>query len=166
MIPLDPVIDVDVDEQYRPDPYVDGDLAVTYDLDITGGTWEASYEGNRKLSLDIEADIEAPDDYRLNYDPGDSATAGPDTGNEVSSITEGNVTSYEIDPDSSEHPELVFHLPEGATEATIELEPEVQYTATDDERDLYPRAGLLDLPTERFTIRLVTDEQATAALPK
>lgn len=166
VIPLDKVIDVDVDEEYRPGEYADGDLAVTYDLDITDGTWEASYEGNRKLTLDIEANIEATEGYRLNYDPGDSATADPDTGDEASSITEGAITTYEIDPGSSDHPPLVFHLPEDTTTATIELEPEVKYTATDDGFGLDPRAGLLELPTERFTVRLFSDEQAAAAEPK
>lgn len=169
VIPLDTVIDVDVDEQYRPGTYVNGNLVVTYDLDVTGGSWQSiELDGTRVLTLHIEADIEVNDGYRLNYDPSDSATADPDNGDEVSSITEGAVTSYEIDPDpdSNEHPDPVFHLPADAREATIELKPDVQFTATDDDRDLYPRAGLLDLPTERFTVRLVTDEQADAAAPK
>lgn len=38
--------------------------------------------------------------------------------------------------------------------------------AIDDDFNLDLRGGLLDLPTERFTIRLVTDEQAAAAAPK
>lgn len=170
VIPLDPVLDVDIDHAYRPDTHVDGDLAVTYNLNVTGGTWEnIGIEDTRRLTLTLDADINLSDGYQLSYAPRDSGTADPDNGHEARALTDRAVTSYEIDPHSSDHPDLVFDLPAHARTATTELDPQVKFTATDDTAglpgpdDLHPRAGLLDLPTETFTVQLVTDEQADAA---
>lgn len=108
VIPLDPVLDVDVDEQYRPGTYVDGDLTVTYNLHITRGTWEdIGLDGIRVLTLNIDADIDVHDGYRLGYSPRDSGTAHADIGDQARSITEGAITTYELDPDTREHPDLV-----------------------------------------------------------
>lgn len=156
-VELPPLVDVDADFAYQPDPYREGDLEATYALTIVGGTWQTAGAppDRRALRLAVDgSDIEVSDGYELALSMQDTATATTDDGTQARTVTEGQITRHTIDADTK-HPDLVFHLPPDTERVEIELSPNVQFTRTDDDSE--PATGVVQLPTASFPVTLVDE---------